>query len=216
LIDVVYSGDAVESIGPIPPPLKWVYDPTLQEQAFNPEKAKALLSKSKYSKKEINDMSIYVEGFGTGWWKRFAEVASYQISQVLGIEIKPRISEYGALVERVKVGSYSMQVIGFLGLVEVDEYLYDNYHTTGSLNQRLNRNYSNNEVDRLLDKGRQTLNLEERANYYKKAQKIIVEEAPDIFCFHANITQAFRENIKGFVQTAYNGYGAQFEEVWIE
>ena len=216
LIDVVYSGDAVESIGPIPPALKWVYDPTLLEQTFNPEKARALLRKSKYSKREINDMAIYLEGYGTGWWKRFAEVASYQISQVLGIEIKPRISEYGAVVERVKVGSYSMCVSGLLGPVEVDEYLYDNYHTMGSLNQRFNRNYSNKEVDRLLDKGREIINLEERANYYKKAQKTIVEEAPDIFCFHANISQAFRENIKGFVQTAYNGYGAQLEEVWIE
>lgn len=215
LVEVVCSGEATESLGPIPPCIKWAYDPTLGEQTFNPEKARALLAKSKYSKKSINDMKVRVEGYGKGFWKTFAEVVCHQISQVLGVDVKPRISEFGSVYTRLEQGTYSAVTWGNRGHVDLDEYFYQHYHSKGFKNLSMHKNYSNKEADKLVEEGRKTLDLEKRAKVYKKAQKIIVKDAPDLYCFHQNEIQAVREDVNGFVQTPYAGFGAQFEQVWV-
>jgi peptide/nickel transport system substrate-binding protein len=216
LIDAVYFGDATVSRGPIPPSIKWAYDPTLDVQSYDPKAANDLLKQSKYSKDELRKMNIVLEGFGSGWWKRFAEVAAYQISKTLGMDINVSISEFGSLFERIKKGSYAFVVWGILGAVEVDEYLYENYASGSAKNILYKRHYSNKEVDALLEQGRTEFDLKKRKEIYKKAQRLIVEDAADIYCFHANILQAVVERLEGYIQTPFNGYGAEFEAAYLK
>ena len=183
-------------------------------QAFDPKAAKQMLQASKYSRYELNKMNITLEGFGSGWWKRFAEVAAYQISKTLDLKIKVKISEFGSLFERIKKGSYSFVVWGILGAVEVDEYLFENYASGSGKNILYKRNYSNKELDVLLEQGRTEIDIKKRAAIYKKAQRLIVEDAPDIYCFHADSIQAIVNEYKGYIQTPFDGYGAQLENVY--
>ena len=217
MIKAVLFNEATESRGPIPPAIKWAYDPTLNIQSYDPKKARELLAQSRYSKQELQRMNIKLEGFGSGKWKRMAEVGAYQISQSLGLNIQTNITEYGSLFERLKTGNYLFTVFGHLGPVEIDEYMYDHYYSTASeFNLAYGQNYSNKTVDKLLEQGRIELDLKKRAEIYRKAQRIIAEDAPNIFCFHANVLQAVSDQLGGFLPTAYNGFGAQFEEAYMK
>lgn len=58
--------------------------------------------------------------------------------------------------------------------------------------------YGNDEVDQLIQKFRTTLDTEQRAQYAKEANKIIVDEAPGIWIVHPDTTKAFNKRFKGY------------------
>ena len=81
------------------------------------------------------------------------------------------------------------------GFVDIDEYLYNLFTTDGAYNQQ---NYSNPEVDELLEKGRVTIDETERKEIYKEAQKLIAEDAPMAFLYMNSFTVAMRSNVYGY------------------
>ncbi len=58
--------------------------------------------------------------------------------------------------------------------------------------------YSNKEVDKLLEDGRLTNDLKVRQEKYKKFQEILAEDEPAIFLYSPNYTYLQSKNIKGF------------------
>ncbi|MBU2474500.1 hypothetical protein KKA20_00890 [Patescibacteria group bacterium] len=59
-------------------------------------------------------------------------------------------------------------------------------------------NYSNNEVDQLLEDARLTNNIEERIKKYKKFQEILTQETPVIFLYSPVYTYVQNKKIKDF------------------
>lgn len=59
-------------------------------------------------------------------------------------------------------------------------------------------NYNNNEVDQLLEDGRQTIDIEERIQKYKKFQEILIEDTPVIFLYSPVYTYIQNKKIKAF------------------
>ena len=59
-------------------------------------------------------------------------------------------------------------------------------------------NYNNPEVDQLLVQARQLTDRSKRAELYRKAQRLIVEDAPWLFVDHEVQVVATRANLKGF------------------
>ncbi|KKS34477.1 MAG: Extracellular solute-binding protein family 5 [Parcubacteria group bacterium GW2011_GWC2_42_12] len=58
--------------------------------------------------------------------------------------------------------------------------------------------YSNKEVDKLLEEGRLTNDIKVRQEKYKKFQEILAEDEPAIFLYSPNYTYVQSKNIKGF------------------
>lgn len=210
LLDAVLYGEGVIAHGIIPPSIKWAFHPTLNAQFFNPEKAREYLKKSKYGKTDLN-FSILT--FGTGWWKRWAEIIAAQSSEVLGVSVKVDVLESGAVATRLQTGDYQSGVWGWRGLVEPDEYAFDNFHSKGTKNQS---KYVNPKVDELLEKARTTLAQSERAKSYHMAEEVIADEAPYAYCFIQMEHNALRSPVKGFVQLPFNAFGQQFDRVWLD
>jgi peptide/nickel transport system substrate-binding protein len=103
-------------------------------------------------------------------------------------------------------------VWGWLGLVEPDEYAYDNFHSKGSKNYT---KYNNPKVDDLLEKARTTMNRMARAKFYNQAEEIIGEEAPAAFCFSNHLHNVMRDYVTDYVQVPFNPLGSQFDRVWL-
>lgn len=61
--------------------------------------------------------------------------------------------------------------------------------------------YENEEVDELVQQFKTTLDTDERAEYAKQANQLIVDEAPGVWIFHPDTTKAFN--------TKFGGYGGQ-------
>ncbi len=58
--------------------------------------------------------------------------------------------------------------------------------------------YNNKEVDKLLEDGRSTNDINARSDRYNKFQEIIAEEQPAIFLYSPNYTYVLSKRIKGF------------------
>jgi peptide/nickel transport system substrate-binding protein len=116
----------------------------------------------------------------------------------VGVKAQLKTFEWGSYLGKVRSDAPAMFALSwFLKSEDPDLSMYPLFF---SRNQPLpNRsNYNNPEVDQLLVQARQLTDRSRRAELYKKAQRLIVEDAPWIFVDHEVQVVATRANVKGF------------------
>jgi len=177
---------------PVPPSSLWaemiqVDEPYEQDK----EKAEQLLEDSDYDGQQINIMV----GQQYKGQVNAAEIVQEQLSGV-GINVKVQPTEWGTMVSRLNEGDFQITLVGWIGFVDPDDMFYSIFHTGEKWNQT---NYSNEEVDELLEQGRSaTGSREERAGYYDDAVDMIAEEAPYTFLNFNDEIMAWKPYVKGF------------------
>ncbi len=123
-----------------------------------------------------------------------AQVIKQNLEDV-GIMTEILSEESSVFFDALARGDFDMTVVGWLGFVDPDEWLYNIFHSDGRWNQQ---NYSNPEVDELLEKGRLTSDRENRREVYHGAQKKIVRDAPVALLYINEQTSAFLDAVQGF------------------
>ena len=156
------------------------------------EKAKALLEEAGVEEGSVN-LKFTV---GSDWQYQVdaAQMIKQQLAEI-GINCEISAMESGVYFDGLNSGDFDLTVCGWSGFVDADEYLFDLFTTTGAYNQQ---NYSNPDVDKLLEEGRVTVDETERKEIYKEAQKLIAEEAPMAFLYMNSFTVAMRDDVKGY------------------
>ena len=124
-----------------------------------------------------------------------ADVAVQQLEPV-GITVDLQGLEPGVFYDQLNEGDFDATVVGWMGFVDPDEYLYQLFHSDGQYNQQ---GYSNAEVDRLLEQGRQIYERTGRAEVYAEAQRIIAREAPMVFLYVNPQISAMRPDVQDYV-----------------
>ncbi len=190
LNNVIKFGQAsVLTNGPIPPG-HWAHN----EEAVYPnrdlEKAKALLKEAGYE----NGLSLTLKTSPNKPQVQAGQVIKQQLEEV-GINVELLSQEKSVFFEALGKKDFEMAVVGWVGFVDPDEFLYNIFYTDKLYNQQ---GYSNKELDALLDQGRTTMDQNERAEIYKKAQTIIAEDAPMVFLYANPQTSAMVESVQGF------------------
>jgi peptide/nickel transport system substrate-binding protein len=179
IIQAVLSGEGTPAYGPIPATI-FGYDANVESYGHktNKEEAAKLLESAGWSK---NSDGIMDKG---GKKLKFdltilsnhnqaAQMVQAMLKEV-GIDISIQSMEAGTLIEKVSQGEYDMS---FLSYSYPDpDILSLLFHSTqiGGLNHS---RVKNPELDALLEKGRITIDPEERKQVYADVQKIIVDEA---------------------------------------
>src|SRR5882762_1267637 len=144
MVRAVLFGEGVMTNGVLPPALGPFHEPKPRDvTTFNAERARAELAKSKYGK----DQKLPVVTWGSGWWKRIAEVFVAQVNGTLGTQFSVEVTDPNAAYTRQKSGDFQASVWGWTGFVDPDEYLYDIFHTKGWRNFG---GYSNPQADTLI------------------------------------------------------------------
>ena len=123
-----------------------------------------------------------------------AQIIKQQL-QKINIDVEIRSLESSVFFNKLGNQNFDMTVIGWVGFVDPDEFLYNIFHTGEKWNQQA---YSNPEVDKLLEKGRTTIDREKRKKIYKEAQKLMNQDAPMVFLYANSQTSAYLEKVKGF------------------
>lgn len=205
LVNAVLFGEGQSAPSLLPPALGKP-DAASPYVQFNVEGARAELAKSKYKA----GTSAVLLGWGSAWWKRFAEIAVAQVNQVLGTKITIEVYDSNTVYSRLKAGDFDAAVWGWLGLTDADEYLGE---TVGTGKWRNFQGYSNPKVDELLEKGRNTTDKAERAKIYAAADALINEDLPAIPCFYSNIHNLVSAKVDGFVQLPFGNYGDAFQDM---
>ena len=164
-------------IGPIAPD-SWAYDTELQPIPYDVEGAKALIAQSGMPEGTeirfiVNQGNVLRED-----WLTYTEQALKEI----GITVVPEVIEYATLVTRVtEARDYDVCGVDFPGATEDPSELYEQFHTGSPGNYM---NYSNPELDALLESARQELDLEVAKGIYKQIQALMMDELPMYFAWY--------------------------------
>jgi len=162
----------------------------------------------------------YADGFSTTItsWSQYsflsnaAVVLQEQLRQI-GIEAELNLVENATMVEQVYTGkTYEIAVTGESAYVDPNTLIYQNFHSGESGNFV---NYSNEEVDTLIEQGIASTDQAERAEIYQQIQQLLVDDLPWINLFVANQYEAMRNNVKGYVHIP-TGSNASFRETWLD
>ena len=170
--------------------------------------------------KSLMEEAGHADGFSTTItsWSQYsflsnaAVVLQEQLRQI-GIEAELNLVENATMVDQVYVGkTYDIAVTGESAYVDPNTLILPNFKSGESGNFV---NYSNPEVDALIEQGIATTDQDERARIYQEIQTILLEDLPWVNLFVANQYEAMKTNVKGYVHIP-TGSNIAFRTTWIE
>lgn len=209
IIDGIYEGFGEPASGPVPSEIPG-FDDSISGLDYDVEKAKELLAEAGYE-----------DGFSTTIWtndtrERIDTAVNIQSQlEEIGIDVKVEELEWGAYLDGTANGEHDMFVLGWVsGTGDIDYSLYPLFHSK-NLGDPGNRTFTeSDELDELLDEGRQTPDQDERVEIYKEAQELLVDLAPMINTHYNVNLLGVRDEVKGLKQLPTNYL--ELHEVYIE
>jgi peptide/nickel transport system substrate-binding protein len=150
-------------ISPISP-LSWAYNPQIKEYNFDPERSKKLAEDNlivSEIKLSISSPDLLKE----------AEEIKKSWQELLGIKTN--------IVIENRINQNNYDVILSYGGIPTDPDQYHFWHST-QMETNLTK-INNSRIDKLLEEGRQTFDLQKRKEIYFDFQKYLLEESPVIF-----------------------------------
>jgi peptide/nickel transport system substrate-binding protein len=203
LIDGVLFGLGQEVTGPYKPG-HWVYNPDVRKYPFDPAKAKALLAEAGWKPGPDGTMAKDGRKFaftvftnaGNESRAKTAAILQQQLAAV-GIRMEIRTLEWAAFInEFIKKRRFDALILGWSTGPEPDQF--DIWHSSKTGPDELNHvGFKNAEVDRLLEEGRRTFDLEKRRKAYFRLQEILAEEQPYVFLYAPEALPVFHKRFRG-------------------
>jgi oligopeptide transport system substrate-binding protein len=196
-IDVVLSRRALPAIGIFPPGLPG-FNIGLKGLPYDPERARQLLAESKYG--QSLPPIVYTDaGIGSGIGGDVAAL-SQMWKQALGVEITVENLEPNYFYEKILVGQHG-QIFGggwCADYPDPENFADVLFHSGSAQNTG---DYSNPELDALLERARVEQDVTKRIEMYQGAEQIIVDDAPVLFTAHSLSYQLVKPYVKGYVFT---------------
>lgn len=212
LIQGVLFGMGQRAHGPMIPG-RWAYNPGVQDIPFDQTRARQLLADAGWQ--PGSDGILHKEGkplrftilTNQGNQQRLmtAQIIQQRLQQV-GIDVRIRIVEWAAfLKEFIDKGNFEVVLLAWMTSQDPD--MYDIWHSSKTKPGELNFiGYNNPEVDRLLEQGRSTFDLEQRKKAYFRIQEILADEQPYTFLYVPDALPVVSARIRG-IEPAPAGIG---------
>jgi len=184
IIKNVFFGVHQLSRGPIPPS-SWAYDSS--EQIYvkaDPEKAKSMATGFSFALKTPNGPVPIQE----------ATLIKDQLAKA-GITVNIQVEEFGQILTEAESHKFDAALVGWSGRIDPDGNMYGWFHTGGSFNDG---QYSDPQVDSLLEQARAVSDQGQRKTFYDQAQQTLVQDVAYIFIDHGpaqDITTAKVHNL---------------------
>ena len=189
LIDGVLLGLGQEATGPYKPGT-WAHNPNVKRYPHDPGKAKALLAEAGWqpgkdgtlAKDGLRFEFTVLTNAGNEARAKTAAILQQNLAEA-GIKMEIRTVEWAAFInEFIDKRKFDAVILGWNTTPDPDQY--DIWHSSKTGPKELNHvGYANEEVDRLLDEGRSTFDLEKRKRAYFRIQEILAEEQPYVFLY---------------------------------
>jgi len=174
ILDAVLLGNG-KRLNSWMPPNVWGHDPSIPFYEYNPKKAKELLAAAGQQ-----NLTLTIQA-PNGRWAMDKDIAQAVAGQLTENGIKTNvkvIGEWGAYVRTIldhKTEDVAMS--GWcLPSLEPDHWVTPNLKTGEPVSQ-----YSNPEVDKLMEQARSEMNVDKRKQLYSNLLRVIRDEAPYIF-----------------------------------
>ncbi len=157
------------AISPISPS-SWAYNEKVKTYRFDPDHAKNILEKEDWEPEEDFSIQLYTLPQFLGW----AEKIQKDWQENLNISSEIHVSSFIPNQEDFDV------FLGF-GIIPSDPDQYFFWHSTQHGNLT---GINSPRIDQLLEKGRKTIDLEERKQIYYEFQRALSEEVAAVFLFY--------------------------------
>lgn len=194
----VLSNLVVPAYGILPPQFPG-YNPNLQGLRFNETLAQQLLAESKYADPDSRPrIVITVPGTG-GTIGLDLEVIIEMWRQRLGVEVEIQQVEWATFLQDLDTND-KFQAFAGLGwsadYPDPQDFLDVLFHTESPINHG---NYTNAEVDSILERARVEADVQKRIDLYNKAEELIIDDAAWVpLWFGGERHVLVKSNIKGY------------------
>jgi peptide/nickel transport system substrate-binding protein len=213
IIEGLQPGVGRPSAGPVLS-FMWAADPSLKPLPYDPAAARALLKEAGWEDRDADgildrgDVPFRFEletNQGSGLRADIVQMVSTQLKKV-GVEAVPRIIEYGAFIAGHEKHEYDAFVSSWRESTKVD--LKSVFHSTAKSGGYNYGQYSDPELDQVIDQARMESDREAARKLWARAQAIIVRDQPFTFLFERDRLHAVPRTLTGFrpsPRSAYTG-----------
>jgi len=220
IVKGVLLGLGMPTIGPYKPGT-WIYNESIKDYAFDPQKAKAMLAEAGWTPgakgvltKDGKPFSFTIlTNQGNDQRIKTATIIQQRLKEI-GIEVAIRTVEWAAFIkEFVDTGRFDAIIMGWS--IPQDPDGYDVWHSSRAVPGGLNFvGFKNAEADALLEKGRRTLDQAERKKYYDAFQELLHREQPYCFLYAPYALPILSARFQG-VEPAPAGIAYNFTKWWV-
>lgn len=213
IVDTLWGSYAKVALSPIPSQV-WAHDRSLRPWPYDPEEARRILA-AKGWKDSNGDGVLDKDGkpfsfeLGSNAGNQPRNDAAVMIQEQLkrvGIQVQPRVMEFGLLVAQADAGQFAAQITGPGIDTGIDLTAY--FHSR-SIGKSLNFiRYRNPEVDRLLEQSLQEPELIQAKPHLVRMQQILHRDQPMTFLWESQRLSAVNRRVQdvrpNVLQTLYN------------
>ncbi len=202
LIDALVQGYGQVATGPIAPLLAALHNPDVEQHAYDPERAKALLAEAGWTPGADGvlqkDGQPFVIDMPTASYAELTP-ASLLIQQFwadVGVKAELTTIEWNAYIQQVILERDYEASVAWWSMPptpDVTPYVSCSAAHTGNNIP----NYCNEELDELLAAGRRALTAEEQQDAYYALQELLAVELPYLYLWHPDIISVKRNTLQG-------------------
>lgn len=164
-------------------------DPTIEPWPFDPERALALLKEAGYEDRNNDGVLDGPDGrpmrfefmfpAGSAFSERIALFIRDQLARG-GVVLDLRATDWPVMIDRLKRSQYDVTSLGWTSSVESDPFQI--FHSSQRGDAGDNRtNYANEELDRLIELARKTVDDDARMKIWHQVHRILHEDQPYTF-----------------------------------
>ncbi|MBI1833307.1 MAG: hypothetical protein HYR90_00615 [Candidatus Andersenbacteria bacterium] len=219
IITEALAGEAKSLHTPIPPGM-FTFNGEVDAPTFNPDVARQNLEEAGWKDEDGNGIR---EKAGkelrfvitTTDWPEYAQTAELVKKQWEAIGVAVETQSHGAgAIQQTVVGPRDYEVLLYGEVLSVDPDPYAFWHSTQTRNPGLNLSlFKDQQVDKLLEEARKTLNVDERKAKYADFQQRFLELNPAIILYQPYYLFAQRDDVRGLTVEQANLPDSRFNDV---
>jgi peptide/nickel transport system substrate-binding protein len=178
-------------------PENWAYDGNVTTYSYDPQKAGQLLDQAGYPAGRNGMRGLRFEFKTTPEGVRMGEVFQAMLQRV-GIELTIRSLDFAAYYAEIQAGGFDLTSLQWVGINDPNSYymIFDSKKTPP---HGMNRSYySNPTMDRLVEAGMSTVDLDARKKIYSQVQQLAADELPYVSLWWVDNVAVMNRRLEGF------------------
>jgi peptide/nickel transport system substrate-binding protein len=188
--------DMAQPAASILPVQSWAYDADVPQYNYDPERARQLLEQAGYP--AVNGVRFHLTmKSSTQESTRLMAAVLQQQLRAVGIALDIRTFEFATFFSDVSRGAFQIYSLRWIGGNEDPDIFEHVFYSDNTPPRGTNRSfYSNPQVDRLIDGGRQELNEQKRKRDYAEIQSIVAGDLPYINLWYLDNVLVHSKRVK--------------------
>jgi len=199
MINAILYGYAEETGGPVPPGING-YQPPFDKKLYDPEKAKAFLSKSSYKGEPIE---LLVHDIANS--EQIGEIFQAQMADI-GINIVLKKLDFGSVINRMIRGDCQLFSMFAEFVFSSPEPILINLFSSSKIPVPNVFHFSNHSVDEMLNSLYEMKDEKDSVKYCAKIESRAMKDVPAIFLYRQKYVVLYPRDMEGLEVSGNNHY----------